>query len=62
MTATSSFFDGRIDQYSPSLPELLLGVGGVGIAFTMVVVGAHVLNFLPQDDIAKLEASGALAD
>jgi molybdopterin-containing oxidoreductase family membrane subunit len=62
MTATSSFFDGRIDQYSPALPELLLGIGGIGIAFTMVVVGVRVLRFLPEDDIAKLEATGALTD
>lgn len=62
MTAASTFFDGRIDQYSPSLPELLLGIGGIGIAFTMVVVGVRVLNFLPEDNIAKLEAAGALTD
>jgi molybdopterin-containing oxidoreductase family membrane subunit len=62
MTATSTFFDGRIDQYSPSLPELLLGIGGIGIAFTMVVVGVRVLKFLPEDNIAKLEAAGALTD
>ncbi|HEX8986784.1 MAG TPA: NrfD/PsrC family molybdoenzyme membrane anchor subunit [Rhodocyclaceae bacterium] len=62
MTASSSFFDGRIDQYSPSLPEFLLGMGGIGIAFTMVVVGVRVLKFLPEDNIAKLEAAGALAD
>jgi molybdopterin-containing oxidoreductase family membrane subunit len=62
MTASSSFFDGQIDQYSPSLPEFLLGVGGIGIAFTMVVVGVHVLKFLPEDNIAKLQAAGALAD
>ncbi|HEX8963418.1 MAG TPA: NrfD/PsrC family molybdoenzyme membrane anchor subunit, partial [Rhodocyclaceae bacterium] len=62
MTATSSFFDGRIDVYSPSLPEFLLGFGGIGIAFTMVVVGVHVLKFLPEDNIAKLQAAGALAD
>jgi molybdopterin-containing oxidoreductase family membrane subunit len=62
MTATSTFFDGRIDQYSPSLPELLLGVGGIGIAFTMVVVGVRVLRFLPEDNIAKLKAAGALTD
>jgi molybdopterin-containing oxidoreductase family membrane subunit len=62
MTATSTFFDGRIDQYSPSLPELLLGLGGIGIAFTMVVVGVRVLRFLPEDNIAKLQAAGALSD
>ncbi len=62
MTATSTFFDGRIDHYAPSLPELLLGLGGIGIAFTMTVVGVRVLRFLPEDNIAKLEAAGALTD
>ncbi|MGE5468367.1 MAG: NrfD/PsrC family molybdoenzyme membrane anchor subunit [Ignavibacteria bacterium] len=62
MTATSTFFDGKIDSYAPTLPEMLLGVSGIAIAFTMVVVGVRVLKFLPQDDVAKLEAAGALAD
>ncbi|MDD5248449.1 MAG: polysulfide reductase NrfD [Rhodocyclaceae bacterium] len=61
-TATSTFFDGRIDQYAPSLPEILLGLGGIGIAFTMTVVGVRVLRFLPEDNIAKLQAAGALSD
>jgi Ni/Fe-hydrogenase subunit HybB-like protein len=62
MTATSTFFDGQIDHYVPTLPEFLLGFGGLGIAFTMVVVGVRVLKFLPEDNIAKLEAAGALTD
>jgi len=62
MTASSSFFDGQIDTYAPSLPEFLLGVSGIGIAFTMTVVGVRVLGFLPQDNIAKLEAAGSLTD
>lgn len=62
MTASSSFFDGSIDHYRPTLPEWLLGFGGLGIAFTMVVIGVRVLKFLPEDDVAKLQATGALAD
>jgi molybdopterin-containing oxidoreductase family membrane subunit len=62
MIATSSFFDGQIDSYSPSLPEILLGLGGFGIAFTATAIGVRVLKFLPQDDIAKLESSGHMLD
>ena len=58
MTATSSFYDGQIDHYVPSLPELLLGLSGIGIAFTMTTVGVRALRFLPQDDLAKLGLSG----
>jgi Ni/Fe-hydrogenase subunit HybB-like protein len=50
--ASSSFADGAVTHYAPSLPELLLGVGGVGAAFLMTTVGVRVLDFLPQDDYA----------
>ena len=55
----SSFMDGAVDHYAASLPEILLAVGGLGIAFTMTTIGVRVLHFLPQDDIAELEAAGA---
>jgi molybdopterin-containing oxidoreductase family membrane subunit len=48
----SSFGDGQAAQYAPSWPELLLGLGGVGAAFTLTTIGVRVLNFLPQDDFA----------
>ena len=62
MEVSSSFFDGKIDSYTPSLPEFLLGMGGVGIAFTATVIGVRILKFMPQDDIAKLESAGHLLD
>jgi molybdopterin-containing oxidoreductase family membrane subunit len=43
----SSFFDGVVAQYSPTLPEVLLGLGGVGIALLLVAVAVKVLRFLP---------------
>jgi molybdopterin-containing oxidoreductase family membrane subunit len=49
---SSSFGDGAVARYSPSLPELLLGVGGLGAAFLLTVVGVRVLDFMPQDDFA----------
>jgi Ni/Fe-hydrogenase subunit HybB-like protein len=58
----SSFMDGAIDTYSPTLPEALLAFGGLGIAFTITTIGVRVLRFLPQDDIAELEAAGSIVD
>ena len=47
---TSSFADGRVATYAPSLPEVALGVGGVGIAFLIALIGARVLDLAPHDD------------
>ncbi|MCX7147316.1 MAG: polysulfide reductase NrfD [Sulfuritalea sp.] len=58
----SSFMDGAVDHYSASLPEFLLALGGLGIAFTMTTIGVRVLHFLPQDDIAELEAAASATD
>jgi molybdopterin-containing oxidoreductase family membrane subunit len=55
----SSFFDGEVHSYSPSLPELFLGLGGVAIALLVTVFAIKVLRLLPAslDDatVAKLE-------
>lgn len=44
---SSSFYDGVVAEYSPSLPEILLGIGGVAIAMAIVAVAAKALDFLP---------------
>jgi molybdopterin-containing oxidoreductase family membrane subunit len=44
----SSFFDGVVASYSPSLPEAALGVGGFALALAMTVFALKVLPFLPQ--------------
>jgi molybdopterin-containing oxidoreductase family membrane subunit len=62
MQVTSSFFDGKIDSYTPSLPEILLSVGGLAIAFTVTLVGLRLFRFMPQDDVAKLQSAGYLND
>jgi len=46
---TSSFGDGAIGLYQPSLPEILLGMGGVGIAFLITTIGIRVLDFVPHE-------------
>lgn len=44
----SSFFDGAIGDYSPSLWELLLGFGGVGSAVLIALLGIRVLPIMPE--------------
>jgi hypothetical protein len=41
-----------VEHYAPSLPEFLLGVGGLGAAFLLTTVGVRIFDFLPQDDLA----------
>jgi molybdopterin-containing oxidoreductase family membrane subunit len=43
----SSFFDGVVAAYAPSLPEVALGVGGVALALALTAVALKVLPFLP---------------
>ena len=50
-TTSSTFGDGAIASYAPSLPEVRLGVGGLAVAFLITVVGVRALRFLPQDDL-----------
>ena len=44
---TSSFYDGAINSYSPTLPEVLLGLGGIAMALFIVAFALKVLRFLP---------------
>jgi len=45
---TSSFYDGVVNEYVPTLPEILLGVGGFGVALIATTIGVWVLRFLPE--------------
>jgi Ni/Fe-hydrogenase subunit HybB-like protein len=51
----SSFGDGVVAAYVPSLPEFLLGVGGLGAALLLTVVGIRAFDFMPQDDFMSAE-------
>jgi molybdopterin-containing oxidoreductase family membrane subunit len=46
---SSTFADGQITSYHPSIYEFLLGFGGLAIAFLITTVSVRVLNFMPQD-------------
>ncbi|CAA7627370.1 NrfD/PsrC family molybdoenzyme membrane anchor subunit [Magnetospirillum sp. SS-4] len=49
METWSSFADGRIHAYVPTLAEVMLGLGGVAIAAIIVLMFVTVLRFLPDD-------------
>jgi molybdopterin-containing oxidoreductase family membrane subunit len=48
MEVSSSFNDGAIASYAPSLPEVGLGLGGVAFTGLLLLVGLKVLRFLPE--------------
>jgi len=45
---SSSFADGSIASYSPSLPEIGLGIGGVALALVIVAMAVKILALLPR--------------
>ncbi len=59
---SSGFFDGVVAEYSPSIWEILLGIGGTCIALLIVTVSVAVLDFLPEslsDKALKLDTAKA---
>jgi [DsrC]-trisulfide reductase subunit P len=48
MQEASSFFDGEIHAYAPTLPEVMLGVGGFAIAAAIVLIALRTLRLLPE--------------
>jgi molybdopterin-containing oxidoreductase family membrane subunit len=61
---SSSFSDGVINTYSPSLPEWLLGFGGIAIVGIIVMVALKVLGFLParlDDEVMQQHAESMAA-
>jgi molybdopterin-containing oxidoreductase family membrane subunit len=55
----SSFQDGVVAAYAPSLPEWLLGLGGAALAALVVLVGLRLLAIVPErlDDAAPAAAA-----
>lgn len=47
MEVSSSFYDGVVASYTPSLPEIGLGLSGIAIAGVIVLFGLKLLRFLP---------------
>lgn len=47
MQVSSSFLDGAVEVYTPTLPEVMLGVGGMSLALLIAVIACRLLPFLP---------------
>ncbi|RMG28038.1 MAG: molybdopterin oxidoreductase [Gammaproteobacteria bacterium] len=48
MEISSSYHDGVVAEYAPSLYEVLLGIGGIGIALIAMTLGMKHLKLLPE--------------
>ena len=57
---SSRFFDGVVASYTPSLPEVLLGLGGSALALALTLLALKLLPFLPQS-LADSETGAAVA-
>ena len=44
---SSSFFDGVVHHYQPSLNELMLGLGGVAVALAILTLGLRLFTIAP---------------
>jgi len=53
----SAFFDGAVASYAPSLPEVLLGVGGLALSLLITAVCVRLLRLMPQDEQASTTAT-----
>jgi molybdopterin-containing oxidoreductase family membrane subunit len=58
-SVSSTFYDGVVHQYAPSIWEVLLGIGGIAVAFLATAVAVRTFKFLPQDDFHEIESEHA---
>lgn len=54
---SSSFYDGVINTYTPSLPEIALGLGAVALSIFLASIAIKVLPFLPET-LADIPSDG----
>ncbi|MCW8830837.1 MAG: polysulfide reductase NrfD, partial [Gammaproteobacteria bacterium] len=57
---SSTFFDGMVNSYSPTLPEIILGLSGMAVSILLVSFAIKALSFLPTslaDSIADPHAA-----
>jgi [DsrC]-trisulfide reductase subunit P len=59
---SSSFYDGVIHHYAPSLPEALLGIGGTAFSALLVLLGVKFLSLAPETASAEALAAQAGAE
>ena len=46
---SSSFFDGVVSHYTPTLPEVLLGMGGIALSVGLFLFAIKVLRLVPDN-------------
>ncbi|AVM74994.1 NrfD/PsrC family molybdoenzyme membrane anchor subunit [Magnetospirillum gryphiswaldense] len=49
MEVSSSFMDGQVAAYAPTLAEILLGLGGCALALVITIVGISAFRILPAE-------------
>ena len=54
MQVSSSFFDGEVARYVPSLPEALLGISGISLAMLLATLALRLMPFLPVGPERKI--------
>ncbi len=54
---SSTFYDGVVAHYSPALPELLLGLGGISLSLLLVFFAIRILPFLPDQRFTSQSTS-----
>ncbi|GMR20692.1 MAG: Hdr-like menaquinol oxidoreductase integral membrane subunit HmeB [Gammaproteobacteria bacterium] len=54
MEVSSSFYDGVVANYTPTLAEVLLGLGGIGLALAATTFALKVLPLLPHSLADKI--------
>ncbi|MGI9301139.1 MAG: NrfD/PsrC family molybdoenzyme membrane anchor subunit [Gammaproteobacteria bacterium] len=57
MEVSSSFYDGVVASYVPSLPEIALGIGGASLAGLVTVLCMRVLPFVPAGPLQAAQKS-----
>jgi len=55
---TSGFRDGVVAPYDPTLPEFLLGMGGIALAFLIALVLVRLFKVVPRDEMSPGGTAG----
>lgn len=58
----STFYDGVVNSFTPSLPEIGLGIGGIAIAAVIVLLSIKLLRFTPESMSDEVMLTRASAD
>ena len=63
MEVSSSFFDGAVHPYVPSLPEILLGLSGMAVSLLIIAIAVKYLPLMPTSlSDAKVDPNHVAAE